>query len=152
MTLTLSEAKTLVATAQKIAREKVKKPITVVVVDSGGFPILIERMEGARPLTPSIGLAKAYTAAIMQRPCVMLKDWCNGQPEFFAQVSRMGHQPIVATDGGITIKRDGVLLGGLGISGGTGEEDEEICEKALHDCGYELTFGAWNPLHLEDAR
>jgi uncharacterized protein GlcG (DUF336 family) len=149
MNLTLSDAKVLAATAQNLARTRVGKPITVVVVDSGGFPILIERMEGARPLTPSIGLAKAYTAAIMQRPCVMLKDWCKAQPEFFAQVSTMGHQPIVATDGGITIKRGGVLLGGLGISGGTGDEDEEICQKTLAECGYELDFGAWNPIHVE---
>lgn len=143
MKLTLEEAKKILAAAQNAAR-KINKPITVVVVDTGGFAITTERMDGARPLTTSIALAKAYTAAIMQRPTQMLKGWSKTQPEFFAQVSRMGHQPIVATDGGVTIKKNGELLGGLGISGGTGEEDQEICEAALAETGYELEFKEWN--------
>lgn len=140
---TLAEAKALIAAAQKVAAE-IDKPITTVVVDSGGFIVVCERMEGARPLTPSIATAKAYTAAIMQRPAKMLKTWCQTQPEFFAQVSRMGHHPIVATEGGVTLKRDGVLLGGIGVSGGTGDEDQEICEKALAATGYDIDFAEWN--------
>ena len=132
--------------AAQTAARKLNKPITVVVVDTGGFVLVTERMDGARPLTPSIALAKAYTAAIMQRPTQMLKGWSKSQPEFFAQVSRMGHQPIVATDGGVTIKKGGELLGGLGISGGTGEEDQQLCETALAEAGYELEFKEWNQL------
>lgn len=143
MKLTLENAKAIVAAAQQAARE-INKPMTVVVVDAGGFVLVTERMDGARPLTPSIALAKAYTAAIMQRPTQMLKGWSKSQPEFFAQVSRMGHQPIVATEGGVTIKQDGELLGGLGISGGTGDEDQQICETALAAAGYELDFKEWN--------
>jgi len=47
----------------------------------------------------------------------MLENWRNADPVFFTQVGRMGHRPIVATKGGVTIKRDGAILGGLGISG-----------------------------------
>jgi len=145
MNIRLNEAKAIVAAAQAKAME-VGKPVTVVVVDSGGFAVASERMDGARPLTPSIAIAKAYTAAIMQRPSHMLKGWCKSQPEFFAQVSRMGHQPIVATDGGLTIKKNGEILGGVGVSGGTGEEDQEIAIAALRACGYELDFAEWNPV------
>jgi len=143
MKLALDAAKSIIAAAQAQARA-LNKPITVVVVDDGGFIVATERMDGARPLTPSIAGAKAYTAAVMQRPTNMLKGWSKSQPEFFAQVSRMGHQPIVATDGGVTIKKGGELLGGLGISGGTGEEDQQICEAALSEAGYELDFKEWN--------
>ena len=142
MNVTLQDAKALVAAAQAKARE-VGKPISVTVVDSGGFTVLTERMEGGRPLTPSIALAKAYTAAIMQRPASMLKTWCQGQPEFFSQVSRMGHQPIVAADGGLTLKKNGEIVGGLGVAGGSGEEDEEIALAALKACGYETNFAEW---------
>jgi uncharacterized protein GlcG (DUF336 family) len=145
MSIGLSEAKAIVAAAQAKAME-VGKPVTVVVVDSGGFSVASERMDGARPLTPSIAIAKAYTAAIMQRPTHMLKTWSESQPNFFAQVSRMGHQPIVATDGGLTIKKDGRILGGVGVSGGTGAEDEEIAIAALRACGFELDFAEWNPV------
>jgi uncharacterized protein GlcG (DUF336 family) len=143
MSIGLAEAKALVAAAQRKAVE-IGKPVTITVVDTGGFSVVSERMDGARPLTPSIAIAKAYTAAVMQRPTRMLKGWCDSQPTFFAQVSRMGHQPIVATDGGVTIKRNGDILGGLGVAGGTGEDDQVIAESALRDCAFELEFAEWN--------
>jgi len=143
VSIKLNEAKAIIAAAQRKAIE-VGKPVTIVIVDSGGFSIASERMDGARPLTPSIAIAKAYTAAIMQRPTRMLKGWCDSQPTFFAQVSRMGHQPIVATDGGLTIKREGQILGGVGVAGGTGEDDQEIALAALRDCGFDLEFSEWN--------
>jgi len=143
MSIGLAEAKALVAAAQRKAIE-IGKPVTVAVVDTGGFSIVSERMDGARPLTPSIAIAKAYTAAVMQRPTRMLKGWCDSQPAFFAQVSRMGHQPIVATDGGVTIKKNGDILGGLDVAGGTGEDDQVIAEAALRDCAFELEFAEWN--------
>jgi uncharacterized protein GlcG (DUF336 family) len=145
LSIGLSEAKAIIAAAQRKAME-VGKPVTIVVVDSGGFSVASERMNGARPLTPSIATAKAYTAAVMQRPTHMLKGWCESQPTFFAQVSRMGHHPIVATDGGLTIKKDGQIIGGVGVAGGTGQDDQEIAVAALRDCEFELDFAEWNPV------
>src|SRR5262245_63191943 len=135
MSIRLAEARALVAAAQRKAIA-IGKPVTIVVVDSGGFAVVSERMDGARPLTPSIAIAKAYTAAVMQRPTRMLKGWCDSQPSFFSQVSRMGHHPIVATDGGLTIKKDGTILGGVGVAGGTGEDDEQIHGAALGACEF----------------
>ncbi len=137
--LTLADAKIIAAAVQEEAL-RINKAVSTVIVDAGGYSILSERMDLSRPLTPSISLAKAYTAAVMQRPGIMLKGWCKSQPEFFAQVSRMGHQPIVAAEGSVTIKKDGELIGGLGVAGGTGDEDQEICEKVLAALGYELDF------------
>jgi uncharacterized protein GlcG (DUF336 family) len=141
--VTLNEARRVVAAAQKRA-ELIDKPITVVVVDAGGFPVLIERMDGARPMQPQIATAKAYTAAVMQRPCSMLKGWADSEPFFFAQVSGMGHHPIVATGGGFPLKREGEIIGAIGISGGTGEEDQSLAEAAIADAGYELDFVGFN--------
>lgn len=141
--MTLNEARLITAAVQRRATE-MDKPLTAVVVDAGGFVVLAERMDGARPLSPSIATAKAYTAAVMQRPTAMLKHWAGNDPAFFAQVSRMGHHPIVATLGGITLKRDGVIVGGLGVSGGTGEEDEEVARAVLTELDYELDFAGFN--------
>ena len=143
--LTLEDARALIAAAQAEA-VRIGKPMTVCVVDTGGFIVAVDRMDGARPLTPSIAHAKAYTAAIMQRPASMLTDWAESQPGFFAQVSRMGHQPIVATHGGLTLKKGGSLLGGIGISGGTGPEDEEVATTTLAKLGYDTNFAEWNAL------
>jgi uncharacterized protein GlcG (DUF336 family) len=142
MPLELEDARTLIALAQEHAAEY-GKAITVAVVDSGGFLVALERQDGARPLTPSIATSKAYSAAVMQRPTNMLKGWSDSDPVFFSQVARMGMHPIVATEGGVTLKRDGELLGGIGVSGGRAEEDQAICEAALTAAGYELTFDAW---------
>jgi uncharacterized protein GlcG (DUF336 family) len=143
MNISLADARKLVEAACRYAVE-LNKPVTVAVVDAGGYVVVVERMDGARPLQPSIATAKAYTAAVMQRPSLMLKGWADSQPGFFAQVARMGMHPIVATDGGIPIKRGGVLIGGLGVAGGTGPEDQQLTERVLTELGYELDFEQFN--------
>jgi uncharacterized protein GlcG (DUF336 family) len=55
----------------------------------------------------------------------------------------MGHRPIVATKGGVTIKRDGAILGGLGVSGGSPGEDQQVCTDVLRAAGFELDFPQW---------
>jgi uncharacterized protein GlcG (DUF336 family) len=143
MNISLADASAIVAAARERALA-LNKPLTIAVVDTGGFVVVLERMDGARPLQPSIATAKAYTAAIMQRPALMLKGWADSQPAFFAQLSNMGQHPIIATDGGMPIKRGGLLIGGLGVAGGTGPEDQQVCEEVLRGLGYELDFEQFN--------
>ncbi|MFV2194956.1 GlcG/HbpS family heme-binding protein [Nocardiopsis sp. LOL_012] len=142
MKLTLAQAEEIAEAALK-GGQAIGKAFSIAIVDDGGFLVLAKRSDGARPLTPSIALAKAYTASVMRRPSRMLQPWAQSNPGFFAQLSQMGNQPIVATEGGVTIKRDGEIIGGLGISGGTGEEDQRICDEVLSSFGYELDFPAW---------
>lgn len=101
-------------------------------------------------MTPSIALAKAYSAAVMQRPTAMLKGWSNSDPVFFSQVARMGHQPIVATLGGYTLKRGETILGGIGISGGSAEEDEAIVRAVVEAAGFSTDFPAWAGARKEE--
>jgi uncharacterized protein GlcG (DUF336 family) len=119
------------------------KAVSIAVVDEGGYLVTLDRMDGARPLTPSIALAKAYTAAVMQRPSTMLRAWAESDPVFFTQVARMGHQPVVASPGGYTLARDGVILGGIGVSGGSPAEDQGICEDVVRTAGLTTEFPAW---------
>jgi uncharacterized protein GlcG (DUF336 family) len=142
MTLPFADARALADDARARALD-LGKALSIAVVDYGGFVVLVERMDGARPMTPSIALSKAYSAAVMQRPTSMLEGWRNSDPVFFTQVGRMGQHPIVATKGGYTIKRDGVILGGLGISGGSPDEDQKIAEDVLRAHGFELDFPEW---------
>ena len=142
MTLALQDATTLIHLCQEHA-EQFHKAITVAVVDAGGFLVAIERQDGARPMTPSIATSKAYTAAVMGRPANLLKPWAEHEPVFFSQVAQMGMYPIVPADGAITIKRDGAIIGGIGVSGGRPEEDHAIAEHALTTAGFELEFDAW---------
>jgi uncharacterized protein GlcG (DUF336 family) len=142
MTLPFAEARALADDARARALT-LGKAMSIAVVDYGGFIVLIERMDGARPMTADIALSKAYSAAVMQRPTEMLENWRNSDPVFFTQVGRMGHRPIVATKGGVTLKREGLILGGLGISGGSPGEDQQVCVNVLEAAGFELDFPQW---------
>ena len=142
MTLPFADARALADGARARALE-VGKALSIAVVDYGGFVVLIERMDGARPITPDIALSKAYYAAVMQRPTEMLENWRNSDPVFFTQVGRMGQRPIVATKGGYPLKRDGTILGGIGISGASPEEDQQICVDVVRAGGFDLDFPQW---------
>jgi uncharacterized protein GlcG (DUF336 family) len=146
MTLPFSEARALADAARTRVLE-LGKVMSIAVVDYGGFIVLIERMDGARPMTADIALSKAYSAAVMQRPTEMLENWRNADPVFFTQVGRMGHRPIVATKGGYTLKRDGEILGGIGISGGSPDEDQQVCVDILKAAGFDLDFPQWAGAH-----
>lgn len=143
-TLTLDAAEEIVDAALQRSRS-IGKAVSVAVVDAGGFVVSIRRSDGARPLTPDIARAKAYTAAVMQRPGNMLKKWQENQPVFFAQLSQLpgAALPIMAADGSVTIKKDGEILGGIGIAGGTADEDQQVADEVLASLGYELDFDAW---------
>ncbi|MER5341053.1 heme-binding protein [Streptomyces mirabilis] len=142
--LTLDAAEEIVDAALKRA-QSLGKAVSVAVVDAGGFVVSVRRSDGARPLTPDIARAKAYTAAVMQRPGKMLKKWQESQPVFFSQLSQLpgAAQPIMATEGSVTIKKDGEIIGGLGIAGGTADEDQQVADDVLESLGYELEFAAW---------
>jgi uncharacterized protein GlcG (DUF336 family) len=142
MTIEYAAARTLVDDARQHALE-LGKALSIAVVDYGGFTVLVERMDGARPMTPSIALSKAYSAAVMQRPTYMLEGWRAADPVFFTQVGRMGQHPIVATMGGYTLKQNGAIVGGVGISGGSPEEDQKIVEAIVRASGFETDFPAW---------
>jgi uncharacterized protein GlcG (DUF336 family) len=142
MTVAFGDARALADDARARALD-LGKALSIAVVDYGGFVVLIERMDGARPMTPDIALSKAYSAAVMQRPTAMLEKWRDSDPVFFTQVGRMGQRPIVATKGGFTLKRDGAILGGFGISGGSPDEDEQICQAVVRAAGFEVDFPQW---------
>ncbi|MDQ4114908.1 MAG: heme-binding protein [Actinomycetota bacterium] len=139
-------------TAALARGEEIGKAFSIAVVDAGGFPLVVKRVDGARPLTPSIAMSKAYTAAVMQRPANMLKGWAESNPGFFGTLSNHGAWPIVATDGGVTVQKDGEILGGLGVSGGTPAEDQQICDEVLTELGYDLAFAAWGKPAGTDSR
>ncbi|MGD0553880.1 MAG: heme-binding protein [Streptosporangiaceae bacterium] len=142
MTLPFSEARALADDARARGLE-LGKALSIAVVDYGGFIVLIERMDGARPMTADIALSKAYSAAVMQRPTDMLENWRDSDPVFFTQVGRMGHRPIVATKGGYTLKRDGEIVGGIGISGGSPDEDQQMVVDVVKAAGFEVDFPQW---------
>jgi uncharacterized protein GlcG (DUF336 family) len=143
--LTYETANGLIASAHEFA-VTVNKPLSIAVVDVGGFVVATGRMDGAHGLTPNVATAKAYTAAVLRRPTKLLKGWAESQPWLFAQVARVGAHPLIAGGGGMPLRREGVFIGGIGISGANGEEDQTVVESVLRTAGFDIEFTEWNLL------
>ncbi len=118
--LTLGDAKKVAAAAEK---EALKRGATVViaVVDDGGNLILLERLDDTQVASVEVGIGKARTAAIFRRPSKVFEDQIkNGR---VAALALPGATPL---QGGIPIMINGNVVGAIGVSGNSPEEDEEI--------------------------
>lgn len=101
-------------------------PETVCVCDDGGYPIALERMDGARITGPQIAWNKAFTAAGHKRSTHLFNTQPNGpalpgNEAFGIQWSFDGRFAIFV--GGFPIVVNGEVVGGVGLSGGNGEQD-----------------------------
>lgn len=120
-----AEARAMVAAAlEKAAALKV--PQTCCVTDDGGFPIALERMDGARVTGPQIAWNKAFTAAGHKRSTHLFNTPPNGpalpgNEAFGIQWSFEGRFAVFV--GGFPVVVDGAVVGGIGLSGGNGEQD-----------------------------
>ncbi|WP_138466648.1 heme-binding protein [Poseidonocella sp. HB161398] len=107
---------------------------TVCIADEGGFPLVIERMEGARVTGPQISWNKAFTAATHKRSTHLFNKAPNGpalpgNEAFGIQLSFEGRFAVFV--GGFPIVVNGEVVGGVGLSGGNGEQDTAAGVAAL---------------------
>jgi uncharacterized protein GlcG (DUF336 family) len=123
--LELREARCMVAAAMKQA-EQIGVLESICVVDDGGYPIVLERMDGARITGPQIAWNKAFTASGHKRSTHLFNRPPNGpalpgNEAFGIQWSFEGRFAVFV--GGFPIVVDGEVVGGIGLSGGNGEQD-----------------------------
>jgi uncharacterized protein GlcG (DUF336 family) len=149
--LETSEARLMVAAAVAKAKE-IGVPETVCVTDEGGFPLVMERMDGARITGPQIALNKAFTAAGHKRSTHLFNRPPNGpalpgNEAYGIQFSFDGKFAVFV--GGFPIVVDGQVVGGIGLSGGNGEQDTlcglaalEALRDALAGEGHEVLVAA----------
>jgi uncharacterized protein GlcG (DUF336 family) len=124
--ITLDDAKQVIAAAEKEAKS-VGQPMNIAVVDEGGNLIAHVRMDGAWIGSVDISINKAWTARAFDIQTKDLGD--NSQPgqQFFGiHTSNRGRVIIFA--GGIPLKRGGKVVGGIGVSGGSGKQDQTVAE------------------------
>jgi uncharacterized protein GlcG (DUF336 family) len=123
---TLADARRVTAAAEKKAQE-IKQPMNIAVVDEGGNLISHVRMDGAWIGSIDISINKAFTSRAFD---ISTKDLGkNSQPgdQFFGiHVSNHGRVMIFA--GGIPLKKDGKVVGAIGVSGGAGDQDQAVAE------------------------
>ena len=131
--LELREARHMVAAAVKKA-EEIGVLESICIVDEGGYPLLLERMDGARITGPQIAWNKAFTAAGHKRSTHLFNTPPNGpalpgNEAFGIQWSFDGKFAVFV--GGYPIVVNGEVIGGVGLSGGNGEQDTACGVAAL---------------------
>jgi len=120
MPLNLDETGQVIARAQAKAAELGVR-VTVAVVD----------MDGAPPLSPQIAEAKAVGAAMWHRDGAALAEVAKDRPGLFSVADRLVRVPIVPGLGSVLIRRDGRVLGAVGVSGAKPEQDLECAQAGL---------------------
>ena len=131
--LELEEARIMARAALAKAKE-IGVPETVCITDEGGFPLVLERMDGARVTGPQIAWNKAFTAAGHKRSTHLFNTLPNGpalpgNEAFGIQWSFEGKFAVFV--GGYPIVVNGEVIGGVGLSGGNGEQDTACGVAAL---------------------
>ena len=124
--ITLADARRVIAAAEKKAQE-IGQPMNIAVVDQGGNLIAHVRMDNAWMGSVDISINKAWTARAFDIATKDLAQHSQSGGQFFGiHVSNHGRVMIFA--GGVPLKRGNQVQGGLGVSGGSGEQDQSVAE------------------------
>jgi uncharacterized protein GlcG (DUF336 family) len=124
--INLKEARQVIAAAEKKAQE-IGQPMNIAVVDAGANLVSHVRMDGAWIGSIDISINKAFTARAFDLPTAELAK--NSQPgEQFFGIHASNHGRIMIFAGGIPLRRDGSVIGAIGVSGGSGTQDQEVGE------------------------
>jgi uncharacterized protein GlcG (DUF336 family) len=125
-TLTLADATRITEAARTHAAE-LGTPVTITVVDGGGNVRTQTRMDGARFGTLNVSANKAFTAAAFGAPTKVLTDLVQPGAPLFGFADAMGGR-FVGFAGGIPLVRDDEVIGAIGISGGSVDQDQAIAD------------------------
>jgi len=138
--LTLEQANKIIAAALERARERGYKPMAVVVLDAAGHLKALQREDGASMFRVDVATGKAWASVGMGAPSRDLLERAKMNPVFFGGLAATAQGKFLAQTGAVLIKSaDGRILGAAGASGGTGDEDEEVCAAGVKAAGLSCT-------------
>jgi uncharacterized protein GlcG (DUF336 family) len=127
--LDVDEAQILIEGAAAKARV-LGVPMCIAVTDESGHLIRFERMNGGKVSSISIAIDKAATSAIARHGTHVYNQLCvPGSPTFGIHITNGGHFSIIG--GGLPVFIDGEIVGGIGVSSGTAEQDRICAEAAI---------------------
>ena len=123
--LTLDGARAVLAAAERRA-EEIRVPMNIAVVDDGAHLLAFARMDGAKPASIVVSLVKAQAAAMRRAPTgpAMSGDQVNLPVALGLAVAASGHQTPIR--GGIPLIVEGQVIGAIGVSAGTEDQDFEV--------------------------
>lgn len=126
MAITLEQARTIIQAAERKA-EEIGQPMNVAVVDEGGNLLAFERMSNAWLGSIDIAQKKAWTSRAFDIATGDLGKHAQSGDQFFGIHASNGGKVMIFA-GGVPLKQDGKVVGAVGISGGSGEQDQAVAE------------------------
>src|SRR6185295_6862749 len=124
--VTLSDARRVIAAAEKKAAE-IGQPMNIAVVDAGGNLVSHVRMDGAWIGSIDISINKAFTSRAFDIATKDLAGHSQSGGQFFG-IHVSNHGRIMIFAGGIPLKEQGKVVGAIGVSGGSGDQDHAVAE------------------------
>ncbi len=135
MTLSLSQAREIIAGARAAGSSSAFNPLTVVVLDAGGHVLAVEREDGSSNKRFEIAYGKAHGAVSLGMGSRGLMARAEQQPFFIAAVTH-SVGALVPVPGGVLVRdADGALLGAVGVTGDTSDHDEEAALAGIEAAG-----------------
>ena len=125
-TITSAQAKQAVSLALAEARKN-NWTMAAAVVDPAGILVYFERIDDTQNASSQIAIDKAYSAALFKRPTKTFPDSIERGGIGLRVMALRGAMPV---EGGVPLVVDGKIVGGLGVSGGTAEQDGQCCKAA----------------------
>ncbi|MGR3756709.1 MAG: GlcG/HbpS family heme-binding protein [Tranquillimonas sp.] len=135
--LNLAAARMIVTATLERGRSNGLKPLSVVVLDAGGHPIAFEREDGASPGRFAIAHGKAYGAVMLGLGGKAQMARAESQAYFMSAVNGVFGGQVVPVPGGVLIRDgDGAILGAVGVTGDTSDNDADAASSAVEAAGF----------------
>ncbi|WP_341315942.1 heme-binding protein [Paraburkholderia sp. IMGN_8] len=120
----LADARRVVDAAEEEAT-RYGWPMVIAVVDSGGYLVLQQRLDGAQLGSIDVARQKAETAVLFRRPTRVFED---ALAQGGLHLRLLGMNNLVPLDGGIPLIRDGAVVGAIGVSGMRSDQDAQVAQ------------------------
>lgn len=138
MTLTLAEAKTIADAVLSWSHTEGTGALTVVVLDTGGHPRVVLRDDGSEFLRVDIAAGKAWGALGMGVPSRLLGEKAG---QFLTAIAATSGGRVVPVAGGVLVRRQGEIVGAVGVSGDTSDTDEKGAIHGIEAAGFQADYG-----------
>lgn len=125
--ITLEQAKEVVAGAEAEAQRN-NWPVVIAIVDTGGNLVMLQRLDNAQFGSLEVAREKAWSAAAFRRPTKAFEEAIAGGGAGLRILALEGATPL---EGGIPIAVDGQIVGAIGVSGVTSQQDAQIAQAGI---------------------
>lgn len=139
--LPLAKANEIIDAAFSEGKNLGLKPLSVAVLDAGGHLVAFQRSDGSSFLRYEIAAGKAYGCLALGVGGRWLNAQAQSRPHFLENLSAVSGGKIVAVPGGVLVKHDGKIIGAVGITGDTSDNDEAAAIAGIEAAGFEADPG-----------